>query len=152
RFDAGHRRAGRRTLARTPDPIPGDRALRAGALPWPRGEHGRRCLLRHLWQADGGAAMRLRDPGIGPAAWAANANRSSPGRGGDARGAAQRACGPYRRSVMAEGEPGEVLISEAMREAIQEPDVQLRDRGRHELRGVPGEWQLYAVETVSSAG
>ena len=54
--------------------------------------------------------------------------------------------------VMAEAEPGEVLISEAMREAIQEPDIQLRDRGRHELRGVPGEWQLYAVETVSSAG
>jgi len=54
--------------------------------------------------------------------------------------------------VMAKAEPGEVLISEAMREAIQEPEVQLRDRGRHELRGVPGEWQLYAVETVSSAG
>jgi class 3 adenylate cyclase len=53
--------------------------------------------------------------------------------------------------VMAEADPGEVLISESMREVIQVPEVQLRDRGRHELRGVPGEWQLYAVETLSSA-
>ena len=54
--------------------------------------------------------------------------------------------------VMAEADPGEVLISESMREAIQVPEVQLRDRGRHELRGVPGEWQLYAVEVVAPAG
>lgn len=51
--------------------------------------------------------------------------------------------------VMAAAGDGEVLVSDAMREAIGAASavgVALRDRGRHELKGVPGSWQLYAVE------
>jgi class 3 adenylate cyclase len=48
--------------------------------------------------------------------------------------------------VMAAAGDGEVLVSDAVRDAIQADDVSLRDRGRQELKGVPGDWQLYAIE------
>lgn len=48
--------------------------------------------------------------------------------------------------VMAAANPGEILVSDAVRDAIATESVQLDDRGRHALKGVPGEWQLYAAE------
>jgi class 3 adenylate cyclase len=48
--------------------------------------------------------------------------------------------------VMAEAGDGEILVSDAFRAAIAGANVELADRGRHELKGVPGEWQLYAAE------
>lgn len=50
--------------------------------------------------------------------------------------------------VMAAAGDGEVLVSDAMRDAIAAGEVSVVDRGRHELKGVPGDWQLYAVETA----
>ncbi len=50
--------------------------------------------------------------------------------------------------VMAAAGDGEILVSAAMRDALAETDLAVVDRGRHELRGVPGEWQLYAAEPV----
>jgi class 3 adenylate cyclase len=50
--------------------------------------------------------------------------------------------------VMAAAGEGEVLVSGAMRDVIAQGGVTLQDRGRHELKGVPGNWQLYAVETA----
>ncbi len=50
--------------------------------------------------------------------------------------------------VMAAAGDGEILVSDAMREAIDAPDVSIRDRGRHELKGVPGDWQLFAVDSA----
>jgi class 3 adenylate cyclase len=50
--------------------------------------------------------------------------------------------------VMAEGGAGEILVSNTLREALSGQELALHDRGRHELKGVPGEWQLFAVETV----
>lgn len=47
--------------------------------------------------------------------------------------------------VMAAAADGEILISDAVREAVLGVDARLADRGRHELKGVPGEWQLYAL-------
>jgi class 3 adenylate cyclase len=70
-----------------------------------------------------------------------------PGRVRDARGAAQRPRRAHRRPR--HGRPpgeGEILVLDDMREALEEADLTLVDRGRHELRGVPGEWQLYAAE------
>jgi class 3 adenylate cyclase len=52
--------------------------------------------------------------------------------------------------VMAAADEGEVLITRAVQEAISAVDVRLEDRGRHVLRGVPGEWQLFAVGSASS--
>jgi class 3 adenylate cyclase len=46
--------------------------------------------------------------------------------------------------VMGAAGPGDVMLSEAFAAAL--PDgTRLRDVGRRPLRGVPGEWQLYAV-------
>lgn len=50
--------------------------------------------------------------------------------------------------VMAAAGDGEVLVSDAMRDAVAADEVSLLDRGRHQLKGVPGDWQLYAVETA----
>ena len=48
--------------------------------------------------------------------------------------------------VMAAAGDGEILISDAVRDVGSGVDVQLGDRGRHELKGVPGEWHLFALE------
>lgn len=50
--------------------------------------------------------------------------------------------------VMAEAGNVEILVSGALREAVSGAKVELLDRGRHELKGVPAEWQLYAAEAV----
>jgi class 3 adenylate cyclase len=45
---------------------------------------------------------------------------------------------------MAKAEPGEILVSEPLKSAVED-GLQLVDRGQHELKGLPGEWQLYAL-------
>ena len=47
--------------------------------------------------------------------------------------------------VMSEARPGEVLVSSTVRDLIAGTGMRFADRGRHELRGVPGDWQLFAV-------
>jgi class 3 adenylate cyclase len=47
--------------------------------------------------------------------------------------------------VAAKAEPGEVLVSRTVKDLVAGSGIQFRDRGAHELRGVPGEWRLYAV-------
>ena len=47
--------------------------------------------------------------------------------------------------VMAAAAPGEVVVSSTVRDLVAGSGLQFADRGRHELKGVPGEWQLYAV-------
>jgi class 3 adenylate cyclase len=49
--------------------------------------------------------------------------------------------------VMAAAADGEILLSSAVRDAISGTEFPTTDRGRHELKGVPGEWQLYALES-----
>jgi class 3 adenylate cyclase len=41
--------------------------------------------------------------------------------------------------------PGEVLVSSTVRDLVAGSGIQFEDRGAHELRGVPGEWRLFAV-------
>jgi class 3 adenylate cyclase len=50
--------------------------------------------------------------------------------------------------------PGEVLVSRPVRDLVIGTPVSFSDRGVHELKGVPGEWQILAAEPVrsSSAG
>ncbi|MDP9272493.1 MAG: adenylate/guanylate cyclase domain-containing protein [Chloroflexota bacterium] len=52
--------------------------------------------------------------------------------------------------VMSLAGPGEILMSDAQREAVSREEISLRDRGRHELKGVPGEWQLYGVQELKA--
>jgi class 3 adenylate cyclase/streptogramin lyase len=47
--------------------------------------------------------------------------------------------------VLSKASPGEVLVSGTVRDLMAGSDLRFEDRGIHELKGVPGEWRLYAV-------
>jgi len=48
--------------------------------------------------------------------------------------------------VAAEAEPGEILVSSTVKDLVAGSGIQFRDRGSATLKGVPGEWRLYAVD------
>ena len=48
--------------------------------------------------------------------------------------------------VAAHAEPGEVLVSSTVKDLVAGSGLAFQDRGAHELKGVPGEWHLYAVD------
>jgi pimeloyl-ACP methyl ester carboxylesterase/class 3 adenylate cyclase len=52
--------------------------------------------------------------------------------------------------VAALARPGEVLTSSTVKDLVVGSGIEFSDRGRHELKGVPGEWRLYAVDSVGS--
>jgi pimeloyl-ACP methyl ester carboxylesterase len=41
--------------------------------------------------------------------------------------------------------PGEVLVSSTVKDLVAGSGIELTDRGMHELKGIPGEWRLYAA-------
>ena len=47
--------------------------------------------------------------------------------------------------VAALGGPGEVLVTSTVRDLVIGEEFEFDDRGRHELKGVPGEWLVLAV-------
>jgi len=47
--------------------------------------------------------------------------------------------------VMAEAHPGEVLVSSTVRELVVGSGIAFQPRGIHQLKGVPGDWQLFAA-------
>lgn len=47
--------------------------------------------------------------------------------------------------IAAAAEPGEVLVSSTVKDLVAGSGLQFVDRGVHELKGVPGDWRLYAV-------
>jgi class 3 adenylate cyclase len=50
--------------------------------------------------------------------------------------------------VSAAAGPGEVLVSGTVKDLVAGSGIEFEDRGAHELlKGVPGEWRLYAVST-----
>lgn len=51
--------------------------------------------------------------------------------------------------VAAEAAPGEVLVSSTVRDLVAGSRLRFQDRGEHELKGIPGDWHLYAVESSS---
>jgi class 3 adenylate cyclase len=50
--------------------------------------------------------------------------------------------------VQATAAPGEVLVSQTLRDLTAGSGLRYEDRGNQALKGVPGEWRLYAVTTV----
>jgi class 3 adenylate cyclase len=40
---------------------------------------------------------------------------------------------------------GEVLVSSTVRDLVAGSGLQFEDRGVHDLKGIPGEWRLYAA-------
>jgi class 3 adenylate cyclase len=50
--------------------------------------------------------------------------------------------------VMAAAAPGEILVSRTVRDLIAGSEIRLEDSGQHQLKGVEGTWQLFAVAAV----
>jgi class 3 adenylate cyclase/tetratricopeptide (TPR) repeat protein len=48
--------------------------------------------------------------------------------------------------VAAYARPGEVLVTQAVRELVTGAAFRFEDRGVHALKGVPGEWRLHALQ------
>jgi pimeloyl-ACP methyl ester carboxylesterase/class 3 adenylate cyclase len=42
----------------------------------------------------------------------------------------------------------EVLVSRTVKDLVSGSGITFRDRGTHQLKGVPGDWQLYGVDTI----
>jgi class 3 adenylate cyclase len=49
-------------------------------------------------------------------------------------------------------QPGEVLVSSTVKDLVAGSGLEFRERGATELKGVPGEWRLYAVERGPAFG
>jgi class 3 adenylate cyclase len=52
---------------------------------------------------------------------------------------------PVGARVAAVAQPGEVLVSSTVKDLVAGSGLEFEDRGTHQLKGVPGEWRLYAV-------
>ena len=50
--------------------------------------------------------------------------------------------------VAKEAAPGEVLVSSTVKDLVAGSGIAFRERGTVELKGVPGDWRLFAVEGV----
>jgi class 3 adenylate cyclase len=48
--------------------------------------------------------------------------------------------------VAALAEVGEVLVSSTVKDLVVGSGLEFSDRGTHELKGIPGEWRLFAVQ------
>jgi class 3 adenylate cyclase len=52
--------------------------------------------------------------------------------------------------VQAAARPGEILISGAVRDLTSPSEVAAADRGRHDLKGLDGTWQLFSVDRLAT--
>jgi pimeloyl-ACP methyl ester carboxylesterase len=52
--------------------------------------------------------------------------------------------------VAAEARPGEVIVSRTVKDLVAGSGIDFHERGSAQLKGVPGEWQLYAVSGISA--
>jgi pimeloyl-ACP methyl ester carboxylesterase/class 3 adenylate cyclase len=50
--------------------------------------------------------------------------------------------------VAAEAQPGEVLVSSTVKDLVAGSGIEFHDRGTASLKGVPGEWRIYAVAST----
>ena len=53
--------------------------------------------------------------------------------------------------IMSQAAPGEILVSSSLRDLVVGSGIGFEDRGSHELKGVPGQWQLLAVDANGPA-
>jgi pimeloyl-ACP methyl ester carboxylesterase len=47
--------------------------------------------------------------------------------------------------VAGEAEPGEIVVSSTVKDLVAGSGIEFEDRGVHPLKGLPGEWRLFAV-------
>src|SRR6201986_5193772 len=50
--------------------------------------------------------------------------------------------------VAAKARAGEVLVSKAVKDLMSKSEVRFKDRGTHQLKGVPKRWRLYQVARI----
>jgi class 3 adenylate cyclase len=48
--------------------------------------------------------------------------------------------------VMEKAEPGEVFVSSTVKDLVAGSGLKFNDRGKHNLKGIPGEWRIFHVE------
>ena len=48
--------------------------------------------------------------------------------------------------VATQANPGEVLVSSTVKDLVAGSGIAFDDRGSYELKGIPGEWRLFALE------
>ena len=63
------------------------------------------------------------------------------GSGGEVRGIAVHT----GARVAALAGPGEILVSRTIRDLVAGAPIRLESRGIHQLKGVPGSWEVFAV-------
>ena len=51
--------------------------------------------------------------------------------------------------VLGIAEPGDVLVSSTVRDLVAGSGIEFEDRGAHPLKGISGQWHLYAVREAS---
>jgi class 3 adenylate cyclase len=51
--------------------------------------------------------------------------------------------------IASRAQPGETLVSSTVKDLVAGSRIEFTDRGAEALKGVPGEWRLFAVETVA---
>jgi len=52
--------------------------------------------------------------------------------------------------IAAEAAPGEMLVSSTVKDLVAGSAIEFRERGTVQLKGVPGEWRLFAVGNLVS--
>ena len=48
--------------------------------------------------------------------------------------------------MASKADPGEILVSNTVKDLVIGSGLHFSDRGTHVLKGVPGEWRLFAAE------
>jgi class 3 adenylate cyclase len=51
--------------------------------------------------------------------------------------------------VAGHAHPGEVLVSSTVKDLVAGSGIGFDERGKHALKGVPGQWSLFAVSAVT---
>jgi class 3 adenylate cyclase len=54
--------------------------------------------------------------------------------------------------IAAAAQPGEVLVSSTVKDLVAGSEIRFQDRGSHQLKGVAGEWHLYAADREAQPG
>jgi class 3 adenylate cyclase len=49
--------------------------------------------------------------------------------------------------ILGMASPGEVLVSSTVKDLVSGSGIAFEDRGAHQLKGVPGEWRLFSVQS-----
>jgi class 3 adenylate cyclase len=54
--------------------------------------------------------------------------------------------------VMQEASPGEILVSSTVKDLVAGSGLTFHDRGKYTLKGIPGKWRLFLVESPEPPG